>query len=622
MIEYFALSLHSNLNYKKRIMTNYKATRDNMSKGIQYVCDMLAKVKMIIEEDTSPYYDLPYYIYRGVTRFYPSDGKESTRQTPEHVVENDYIRSGVAIRMENTSTMYGIDNINIRANYICSLKEMVNYARKHYPEKYPEGCYDLDILADIQHNGGATCLVDFSKNFLTALWFACKDDPKQDGYIYCYNVMKDMVENDTLTYIRPKEEKLPIDILLSQTYRETNISSDIAARFCLWEPSPRNNRILRQDSIFLFGIEKFHVMSHGIKVLRVPAKQKQFILLAMKSLFRISSSTIFNDPVGFANNNAKFIPWRKIIENIYNRGYVNMIRGDYDSALDFFKLWESGFVNHIIPIRKELELHFSLAVCYKSINQEEDSDIHYYENAILEYKEVIRCGKQILKQARNQADIAYYKQKCTRAYNGIVDVEFYAGKYLEAISTCDEIISEINSGILKQESSNSEKEFTRKGKELDPKYCKITKMEMLDLELLTNWNQYIDIGDEWEQDFHDKMEKFHKEASEEEKLTFFDKLLIRYYKSIFDILTDNPEIKGKDVVEEFGKWIVESSKKEGKDIYRGYLLWNFMEMKSAIDSLRGYEQYDKHNKMQYLTALAISFRDKYDMQILGRSESV
>lgn len=56
-------------------MASYKTTRNNMSKGIQYICDMLVKVKMIIEEDKSPYYDLPYYIYRGVTRFYPSEEK-------------------------------------------------------------------------------------------------------------------------------------------------------------------------------------------------------------------------------------------------------------------------------------------------------------------------------------------------------------------------------------------------------------------------------------------------------------------------------------------------------------------------------------------------------------------
>ena len=602
-------------------MASYKTTRNNMSKGIQYICDMLVKVKMIIEEDKSPYYDLPYYIYRGVTRFYPSEEKESKHPITERDVENDYIRSGVAVRMEYTSTKYDMENIYIRANYICSLKEMVNYAKKHYPEKYPEDSCDLDILADIQHNGGATCLVDFSKNFLTALWFACKDDPKQDGYIYCYNVMKDMIENDALTYIRPEDEKMPIDSLLSQTYKETNISSDIAARFCLWEPSPRNNRIVRQDSIFVFGIEKFHVLSHGIKVLKVPAQQKQYILHAMKSLFRISSSTIFNDPVGFANNNAKLVPWRKIIDNAYNRGYVNMIKGDYDSAIDFFKLWESGY-KRTIPIKKELELHFSLAVCYKSINKEQNSDFHYYENSILEYKEVVRCGKQILKQCRNQADIAYYRQKCTRAYNGIVDVEFYAGKYLEAITTCDEIIDEITNGILKQEPTNKDLVFLRKGKELNPKYCIITKMEMLDLELLNNWSKYKDMGDEWEQKFNDMMKEYHTEASEEKDLTFFDELLIKYYKTIFDILTDNPDIKDQNIIDNFSTWIDESSKEPDRNIYNGYLLWNFTDIKEAIDSLGGDEPLEKQFKMQYLTAHAISFRDKYDMQILGRSESI
>ena len=37
---------------------------------------------------------------------------------------------------------------------------------------------DLEMLAEIQHYGGATCLTDFSTNFLTALWFASEDSQK------------------------------------------------------------------------------------------------------------------------------------------------------------------------------------------------------------------------------------------------------------------------------------------------------------------------------------------------------------------------------------------------------------------------------------------------------------
>ena len=33
---------------------------------------------------------------------------------------------------------------------------------------------DLEILAELQHFGAATCLIDFSRSALVALWFACQ----------------------------------------------------------------------------------------------------------------------------------------------------------------------------------------------------------------------------------------------------------------------------------------------------------------------------------------------------------------------------------------------------------------------------------------------------------------
>ena len=61
-----------------------------------------------------------------------------------------------------------------QADYISYLIELISHAKKRFPNKYKGGTSDLDILADIQHNGGATCLVDFSKNILTALWLPVK----------------------------------------------------------------------------------------------------------------------------------------------------------------------------------------------------------------------------------------------------------------------------------------------------------------------------------------------------------------------------------------------------------------------------------------------------------------
>ena len=48
---------------------------------------------------------------------------------------------------------------------------------------------DLDLLAEFQHFGAATCLIDFSRNAQVALWFACQQSPdsteeQQNGKVF------------------------------------------------------------------------------------------------------------------------------------------------------------------------------------------------------------------------------------------------------------------------------------------------------------------------------------------------------------------------------------------------------------------------------------------------------
>lgn len=263
-----------------------RAKENKISCGLKHIRAILDRIGKFSDE--SHFKDMGRFIFRGITKFYPDD--ESLLQNGINKVyspldiENEYIKSGLSIRLHKTTSFNRCDSSYIRANYINLLEDLINNAKKHYPQKYGIDFSDLDILADIQHNGGATCLVDFSKNILTSLWFACSADPECDGYIYCYDYINDMIRNDALTYIRPDDEKKSIRDLISQTYKETNISSDITARFCLWEPSTRNNRILRQDSIFLFGIEKFHVKTHGIKVIRIPSEWKENICFALRNI--------------------------------------------------------------------------------------------------------------------------------------------------------------------------------------------------------------------------------------------------------------------------------------------------------------------------------------------------
>ena len=605
-------------------MTQFGKTRDNICNGIASINEILGEVQEIIANNRSPYYDTPRYVFRGITKYYPSKAEPQKKHYSVEDVEDGYIRSSQAVRMETTSEKYDLEKAYIRANYLSGLHEMVSNARKHYPDKYTKDFTELDILADIQHNGGATCLVDFSKNILTALWFSCSEDPFDDGFIYCYDVMKDMIENDALEYVRPEVEDQPIYNLLYDTHRETNISSNIEARFYLWEPSPKNTRILRQDSIFMFGIERFHVKTHGIKVVKVPAEQKQNILLAMKSLYNISSSTIYNDTIGFAINNSKKKLCQKMYDTAFNRGYINMIKGNYYCALDFLKLWEGDHEKDLTDEEK-VELHFSLAVCYKKLGKTEDAPIYYSENAKAEYNKVIHYIRHILNNLpkTNQESRAYYKRKCTRAFNGIIDMEYSSGNYLEAIEISDIIINEINSGILLPDTPNNDEETIKKIKALSPKYCRITKMEMLDLEILTNWDIYENGEDNnWRKKMGDKMEEFYQDAIKQDGNAYFDKLLIEYYKVIFDILISSIPVSLLDYMRHFVTWFSNPQQPCGNNIYDGYIMWNFNDIKDAIHQVLSPELCKKKSVLLDITAYAISFRDKFQMQSWGRSDNM
>ncbi len=43
------------------------------------------------------------------------------------------------------------------------------------------------MLAELQHHGAATSLIDFTKSALIALWFACQDK-KTNGKVFCLDI--------------------------------------------------------------------------------------------------------------------------------------------------------------------------------------------------------------------------------------------------------------------------------------------------------------------------------------------------------------------------------------------------------------------------------------------------
>lgn len=431
--------------------------------GLYYISLILQKFHELIKSKNNSYSS---YIYRGVSKLY--DPKNC-------------IRSGAAVRLSYTNPEFTY------SNYISYIQNLVAEAKHNFPSKY-ESYSDLEILSDLQHNGAATCLVDFSKNILISLWFACgetqendenktknetqettrKELQENDGVLYCYDYMNDAVERQQLNIIKPSEVECTIQDLLRATQPLSKYADMLDYSFSFWNPSVVNNRIVRQDSVFVFGLPQFKVAEHDIICIQIRNEFKASIRKALTSYFNISDITIFNDSHGYASVSHKLagMDWSR--DNYY-LGLKELFAGNYQLALDYF-------------LRKELdssednifnaELHLSIAICYKNIleslknDSKENRSIsvtnakYEYLKAIDQYKEEINTYKKniINTNEQNEADkIAIlfdrYVKKLMRTYTRLIDIlwekELYndclifAKKQLDDVKKYNESINEI-----------------------------------------------------------------------------------------------------------------------------------------------------------------------------------
>ena len=179
-------------------------------------------------------------------------------------------------RIKNTST-------KLFKKYIQNLIDQAKL--KGYSVEKFQNFSDLQILIQLQHFGAATCLLDFTKNFLKALWFACQNTTSSnniDGTIFVLDAKK-------LNKITSENLSDPIDKFICN---ET---------LWLWIPENINNRILAQDSACVFGTPILQQESLFEKII-ISASDKEVILYELDTIFNINSDSLFPDFYGFALN--------------------------------------------------------------------------------------------------------------------------------------------------------------------------------------------------------------------------------------------------------------------------------------------------------------------------------
>ncbi len=296
---------------------------------------------------------------------------------------------------------------------------------------------DLEILAEIQHYGGATCLTDFSTNFLVALWFATgteydketRKEIKNNGVIYWLDLGEELNFNSISYYT----EAVGIDKIQNIL---THVVSSLEAKqrkvepcFWLWEPTKLNNRIIKQDSVFMFGLpafkanDNFDICEGGLRIKQMPilSEHKKNIREELESILGISAESVFYDIPGYSlNANGASVP---IGINLLSRKECLLIakenykKGEYSLAISYLDgAIECKTSNENSTVKK---CNREIGGCSCNLGElmfwrgRVNEVKKYSEEAILDYYEAIRIyKKQLLESLGNKCYALYYRFLC------------------------------------------------------------------------------------------------------------------------------------------------------------------------------------------------------------------
>jgi len=194
---------------------------------------------------------------------------------------------------------------------------------------------DLELLAELQHFGAATCLMDFTTNFLAALWFACYEEAEtgeSNGKVFILNINNDfrsLRQSDLGKEIRPI-------IKMEMASDPSNPS------YWYWSPHGMNRRILKQDSLFVFG--KVAIDKDHLKCIPIRKEDKKGLLKELEKL-GVSRKSLFKDLPGFAsmNGHSYLIPRLNASAlGLFLAGNEAFRQGDWERAIRLYSDAESN----------------------------------------------------------------------------------------------------------------------------------------------------------------------------------------------------------------------------------------------------------------------------------------
>ena len=245
-------------------------------------------------------------------------------------------------------------------------KELLENARRlGHDQRNGRQLRDLELLTELQHYGAATCLIDFSRNTLIALWFACKksDGNKRKGN----NGKVSAIHYDDISVFKTVDTKKAEEDIDSFFKQKENGDYPLY----LWQPKHQNNRVIAQHSMFIFGGAEISIDKKCI----IQANDKPEILNALEKLFNISEETMFPDFDGFARLNAHDKTWTEPdTGGLKKRAFELYQKGDYDNAI-------AAYTKAIEHKPDDAEAYYNRGFLYAEKGE--------YDHAIEDYDKVI-----------------------------------------------------------------------------------------------------------------------------------------------------------------------------------------------------------------------------------------
>ena len=267
---------------------------------------------------------------------------EKITEIAEKSADGDYVYRGESkFHDEVSSNLYREYKKDIEAEHFdieVVQKEILREAEEYTTHRMD----DLEILTELQHHGGKTNLIDFTTDYLVALFFACDGNPNKPGRV----------------------------ILLQQQ----------SEAYKVVRPPRTIARVGVQKSIFVQAPSGV-VDPDTVTVVCIPTDLKGYMLDHLRKHHDISTKTIYNDLLGF-------IEKRSIHKSAYTEFYKGVTcqeranstqnptekQGEYDKAIVHY--------TEAINLNSELaEAYYNRGVAYAK-KGEFDLEIQDFNKAI------------------------------------------------------------------------------------------------------------------------------------------------------------------------------------------------------------------------------------------------